>query len=76
MEFEYRVNRKLAKQIYAEEKMNRVNSNKEQNKMYSQSRLQSLVLEYNDKERKFFKEKMHIEQVQQNKVEQMRKHRE
>jgi hypothetical protein len=34
LEFEYRVNRKLAKQIYAEEKMNRVHSNKEQNKMY------------------------------------------
>jgi len=37
--------------------------------------MQALLLEQNEKERKFLKERMHMEQIQQSKVELSRKHR-
>ena len=64
MEFEYRVNRKLARKIYAQEKQERVLSNKGQHQLENMQRMQTLVHEYSEKEKKFLKELRTKEEIQ------------
>lgn len=64
LEFEYRVNRKLARKIYAQEKQERVLSNKGQHQLENMQRMQTLVNEYSEKEKKFLKELRTKEEIQ------------
>ncbi|TNV71250.1 hypothetical protein FGO68_gene7277 [Halteria grandinella] len=76
LEFEYRLNRKLAKQIYQQEKQERVLSNKQREELEKIQKQQSLIKEYTEKEKKFMKDKREIEEAIQHKHHKIREKRE
>lgn len=76
LEFEYRVNRKLAKKIYAQEKLQRVLSNKERVQNDTLSRVHSLAREYSEKERKFLEDRREMDELNLDKAIKVREKRE
>lgn len=63
LEFEYRLNRKMAKKIYQREKEERVLMNKERNSMEKAMKMQTLINEYSEKEKKFLKDRLEAEET-------------
>jgi hypothetical protein len=57
LDFDYRVNRKLAKRIYMKEKLSRVQSNKGRNKTLYSERLNTLIKESSTREKKVIQER-------------------
>ncbi len=57
LEFEYRLNRKMAKKIYLEEKLERVAANKSRCESEKSQKLKQMLSEYNQRELLFFKDR-------------------
>ena len=68
LDFDHRINRKMAKQIYEQEKANKIKENKEKLKHMKEKSLNDLVSGYEKKEKKFEKEKKALEEVKLNKI--------
>ena len=75
LEFEYRVNRKIAKKIYHEEKQQRVQSNKERCESEKARQLQQMLKDYQDRELTFIKDRRHHELMIQTMVEKKKEQR-
>ncbi|CDW78402.1 UNKNOWN [Stylonychia lemnae] len=76
LDFEFRLNRKMAKKIYEEEKKNKVLENKEKVKLDQVQQLKNLVQTYEKKEKKYVKEKKEGQQVLQHRIMQVKQRRE
>lgn len=76
LEFEYRLNRKLARELYNKERMERVLQNKELTSLERQQHLDALVQNYNEKERRFLKERRERQAALEAKLQKIKEKRE
>eukprot|EP00347_Sterkiella_histriomuscorum_P000166 403376923 len=76
LDFEFRLNRKMAKKIYEQEKMQKVLDNKSKAKEDYQTSLKNLVQSYEQREKQFVKEKRGMQEFQQHKLQQVKQRRE
>ena len=62
LEFEYRLNRKLAKKLYHEENLQRVNKNKERCQSDKARRLQEMLSGYQQREVRYVQDRRQMEE--------------